>query len=75
MATHSPGYTYFDEAYGQGTISTPRTLTSDPVGGLLIPKSAIRDLRMHLKNVYPDLAEKPFSGTRFCWCENPYLDL
>jgi sarcosine oxidase/L-pipecolate oxidase len=72
MAIHSAGYTYFDEANGQGTISTPRTLTSDPVRGLLIPKSVVQDLRMHLKNVYPDLAEKPFSGTRLCWYENPF---
>ena len=74
MAIHSAGYTYFDEANGQGTISTPRTLTSDPVRGLFIPKSVVRDLRMHLKNVYPDLAEKPFSGTRLCWYENPFLE-
>ncbi|KIM40277.1 hypothetical protein M413DRAFT_175851 [Hebeloma cylindrosporum] len=67
MAIHSAGYTYFDEANGHRMISTPRTLTSDPVRGLFIPKSVVRDLRMHLKNVYPDLAEKPFSGTRLCW--------
>ena len=74
MAVHSAGYTHFDEAYAQGTISTPRTLTSDPVCGLLIPKSVVQELRMHLKNVYPDLAEKPFIGTRLCWYEkNPFF--
>lgn len=68
MAIHSAGYTYFDgDTNSHGAISTPRTLTSDPVRGLLIPKSAVQNLRMHLKNVYPELAEKPFSGTRLCW--------
>jgi len=68
MAIHSAGYTYFDgDTNSHGAISTPRTLTSDPVRGLLIPKSVVQDLRMHLKNVYPELAEKPFSGTRLCW--------
>lgn len=65
FATHSAGYTHTDEA--NGTISTPHTVTSDPVRGLSIPKSVVRDLRVHLKNVYPDLAEKPFCGTRLCW--------
>ncbi|KAF8806532.1 FAD dependent oxidoreductase [Phlegmacium glaucopus] len=65
FATHSAGYTHTDEA--NGTISTPHTVTSDPVRGLLIPQSVVRDLRMHLKNVYPDLAEKPFCATRLCW--------
>ena len=72
MAIHSAGYTYFDAAHGHGTISTPHTLTSDPVRGLFIPKSVVRDLRIHLKNVYPDLAEKPFSGTRLCWYAYPF---
>ena len=62
---HAAGYTHTDEV--NGAISTPYTVTSDPVRGLLIPKSVVRDLRMHLKNVYPDLAEKPFCATRLCW--------
>jgi len=65
FATHSAGYTHTDEANRK--ISTPHTLVSDPVRGLLIPKSVVQDLRMHLKNVYPDLAEKPFCATRLCW--------
>jgi sarcosine oxidase/L-pipecolate oxidase len=66
FAIHCAGYTHIDEAKN-GTISTPHTITSDPVRGLLIPKSVVRDLRMHLKNVYPDLAAKPFCATRLCW--------
>ncbi|KAF8911466.1 FAD dependent oxidoreductase [Gymnopilus junonius] len=65
MAIHAAGYTYFDEP--NGTISTPRTITSDPARGLLIPKTALRDLRVQLRKVYPDLAEKPLLGTRLCW--------
>jgi len=62
FAFHSAGYT--NEV---NSISTPHTVTSDPVRGLLIPKAVARDLRMNLKNVYPDLAEKPFCATRLCW--------
>jgi sarcosine oxidase/L-pipecolate oxidase len=70
MAIHSVGYTYFDDdASSHDAISTPRTLTSDPVRGLLIPKSVVQDFRMHLENVYPELAEKPFCSTRLCWYE------
>ncbi|KDR75708.1 hypothetical protein GALMADRAFT_97490 [Galerina marginata CBS 339.88] len=65
VAIHCAGYTHFDEA--NGSISIPRTITSDPVHGLLIPKPALQDLRMYLRKVYPDLAEKPFVGTRLCW--------
>ena len=65
MAIHSAGYTYVDKV--NGLISTPRTVTSDPIRGLLIPKAALRDLRTYFKGVYPDLAEKPFSATRLCW--------
>ncbi|KAF9470006.1 FAD dependent oxidoreductase [Collybia nuda] len=62
MATHVPGYTHTID-----NISTPRTVTTDPHQGLSIPKSDIQSMRRYLKGVYPDLAGKPFSGTRLCW--------
>ncbi|KAF8161269.1 FAD dependent oxidoreductase [Crassisporium funariophilum] len=65
MAIHSAGYTYIDDV--KGTSSTPHTVTSDPIRGLLIPKPALQDLRTHLRDVFPDLARKPFIGTRLCW--------
>ncbi|KAF9485974.1 FAD dependent oxidoreductase [Pholiota conissans] len=65
FAIHAPGYTHFGEA--NPTISTPRTVTSDPVRGLHIPKVALQELRSNLKRVYPDLAEKSFIGMRLCW--------
>ncbi|CAA7258995.1 unnamed protein product [Cyclocybe aegerita] len=65
MAIHCAGYTHFNEA--NGSISTPRTVASDPADGLRIPKSNLQDLRANFRNVYPDLAEKPFVATRLCW--------
>ncbi|KAI6007717.1 FAD dependent oxidoreductase [Pisolithus orientalis] len=40
-------------------ISTPRTVLSHPEGS-----DGLRDC---LRVVYPDLAEKPWAGTRMCW--------
>ena len=54
------------EGDGQG-VSTPRTILSDGVGGLAIPKAALRDLRTRLGEVYPELAKREFNGTRICW--------
>jgi len=65
MAVHSSGYSHIP-ASGP-PVSTPRTVMSHAQDGLLIPRSAARALRHHLGNVYPALAEKPFSGTRLCW--------
>lgn len=62
MATHSAGYTHT-----RGTVSTPRTISSNPVDGHCIPKASLQELRKHLRGVYPDLADKPFSNTRLCW--------
>jgi sarcosine oxidase/L-pipecolate oxidase len=64
LAIHSAGYTHFE---GKRSTSTPRTVTSDPESGLLIPRAALADLRGHLRNIYPELAEKPFRSTRLCW--------
>ncbi|TFK74011.1 FAD dependent oxidoreductase [Pluteus cervinus] len=62
MAIHSKGYTHTI-----GAVSTPRTVTSDPQGGLRIPKVALKALRNNLRELYPDLAGKPFISTRLCW--------
>ncbi|TFK44882.1 FAD dependent oxidoreductase [Crucibulum laeve] len=62
MAMHGAGYTNM-----KAGISTPRTVISDPDRGLCIPKIALQELRQQLKNVYPELAQKPFSSTRLCW--------
>ncbi|KAF8633404.1 hypothetical protein AX17_004575 [Amanita inopinata Kibby_2008] len=68
MAIHGPGYTHNVAIEGQDQkISTPRTATSDPIHGLSIPKFAVQSLRSCLRRIYPDLAEKPFTGTRLCW--------
>ncbi|KAF9228404.1 FAD dependent oxidoreductase [Gyrodon lividus] len=50
-------------------ISTPRTVTSHPASGdgLRVPRSALEALREQLRRVYPELAEKPWAGTRMCW--------
>lgn len=50
-------------------ISTPRTIVTDPEGGLRIPKSAVKTLRNSFRALYPNLANKPFVKTRLCWCD------
>ncbi|KAM6502510.1 FAD dependent oxidoreductase [Amanita muscaria] len=70
VAIHNFGLTNSMAVAGEESpakISTPRTITSDPVRGLCIPKVALRKLRSHLREFFPDLAQKPFSGTRLCW--------
>ncbi|KAJ6631614.1 FAD dependent oxidoreductase [Mycena sp. CBHHK59/15] len=64
MAVHAAGYT---QSMGAKNISTPRTVTSDPETGLLIPKVNVKELRDGLRLVYPGLANKPFVATRLCW--------
>ncbi|KAJ7686467.1 FAD dependent oxidoreductase [Mycena rosella] len=63
MAVHAAGYTHT----GANHISTPRTITSDPETGLLIPRANAKELRNGLRMVYPGLADKPFVATRLCW--------
>ena len=62
MAMHLPGYSRTIQG-----ISTPWTLVDDPDRGHLIPKANLQALRRCLREVYPDLAERPFSATRLCW--------
>ena len=64
MAIHDNGYLYKPAA---DTPSTPRTSLSDGQDGLRIPKQVLKRLRDELRRIYPELADKPFSGTRLCW--------
>ncbi|KAJ7691752.1 FAD dependent oxidoreductase [Mycena rosella] len=65
MSVHSAGYTHRSGA--NNNISTPRTIASDPETGLLIPREDVKELRERLREVYPELANKPFVATRLCW--------
>ncbi|KZT23554.1 FAD dependent oxidoreductase [Neolentinus lepideus HHB14362 ss-1] len=68
MAMHVGGYTNFDAIYqSRRPVSVPRTITSHGTDGLKIPKPMLKTLREHLRAIYPELAEMPFSGTRLCW--------
>ncbi|GJJ08115.1 hypothetical protein Clacol_002323 [Clathrus columnatus] len=62
---HCPGYTYMKQI-GSHLISTPRTFITDEDGGA-IPRPMLKELREKLREVYPELATRPFSGTRICW--------
>ncbi|CAK5281835.1 unnamed protein product [Mycena citricolor] len=68
MAIHAAGFTH---SIGDGGISTPRTIKSDPETGLRIPKASVVRLRDGLRAVYPTLATKPFCATRLCWSLPP----
>ncbi|KAJ7928452.1 hypothetical protein B0H13DRAFT_1967323 [Mycena leptocephala] len=69
MAIHAAGYIH---GVGAKNISTPRTITSDPETGLLIPKTNVKELRDGLRMVYPTLADKPFVATRMCWYNDSF---
>ncbi|KAJ3519778.1 hypothetical protein NM688_g9253 [Phlebia brevispora] len=64
FAIHNNGFLYKP---APNAPSTPRTSLSDGEDGLRIPKEVLQKLRTLLRRVYPELAEKPFSGTRLCW--------
>nr|GAT57831.1 predicted protein [Mycena chlorophos] len=66
MAIHAAGYTH-SQPLGTKSVSTPRTILSNPADGLRIPNEKVRDLRAGLRAMYPALAEKPFVATRLCW--------
>ncbi|KAG9312070.1 FAD dependent oxidoreductase [Chiua virens] len=74
VAIHTAGHTHMvaPRQIDQGPVckvSTPRTIVSHPHSGdgLRVPRSALDSLRKHLGEVYPELAEKPWSATRMCW--------
>ncbi|TCD64557.1 hypothetical protein EIP91_003914 [Steccherinum ochraceum] len=66
FAIHSAGLTHAAPG-SQSSVSSPRTVLSDGEDGLRIPKEALQKMREHLRTIYPDLADKAFSGTRLCW--------
>ena len=67
-AIHSGGFVHkIKSANPDVHISTPRTVTSDGADGLRIPRSAVKALRANLARIYPEIGNKPFSGTRLCW--------
>ncbi|KAK2463141.1 hypothetical protein APHAL10511_004796 [Amanita phalloides] len=68
VALHRFGHTNHVDIVGHDTkISAPRTIVTDPIDGMTIPKGDLKLLRLCLREVYPDLADKPFMGTRLCW--------
>ena len=68
LAFHDSGVVYYaPEETDKQPVSTPRTISSHGDDGLRVPQSAVRRLRSSLRDVYPELAEKPFAGTRLCW--------
>jgi len=60
FAIHGAGHTH---TVPGSTISIPRTIVSHPDIGLRAPRSALKELRVQPRSVYPALAKKPFSGT------------
>ncbi|KAF7320738.1 DAO domain-containing protein [Mycena chlorophos] len=66
-AIHAAGYTH-SQPVGTKSVSTPRTILSNPTDGLRIPNEKVRDLRAGLRAMYPALAEKTFVATRLHGC-------
>ncbi|KAL9096760.1 MAG: hypothetical protein Q9165_001248 [Trypethelium subeluteriae] len=50
---------------GEVTVSLPRTTIEDP--GFWAPREAEQACRETLRQMVPELAERPFSRTRLCW--------
>ena len=70
IAKHTGGYTNVLPTKNNSSrhFSCPRTVTSHgPKDGLKIPRAEAHILRECLRDIYPDLADKPFSSTRLCW--------
>ncbi|KAI0260175.1 FAD dependent oxidoreductase [Gloeopeniophorella convolvens] len=67
FAIHESGVVHYPSA-SPTRISTPRTAASHgATEGLRVPRSTLRRLRAALRDVYPELADKPFASTRLCW--------
>ncbi|KAF2500613.1 sarcosine oxidase [Lophium mytilinum] len=47
------------------TVSQPLTAVDDP--SLVVPAEGLAACRAFLREVYPSLAERPFSSSRICW--------
>ncbi|KAL7277840.1 hypothetical protein ACG7TL_008785 [Trametes sanguinea] len=68
LAIHDCGYTQpVKSDKSASPVSTPRTVLSHGPDGLRVPKASLHKLRSELAQVYPELAKKPFAGTRLCW--------
>ncbi|KAH9067603.1 FAD dependent oxidoreductase [Lactarius vividus] len=68
LAFHSSGVAHYPTGdTDKQPVSTPRTIFSHGEDGLRVPRSTVRRLRSSLRDVYPELAEKPFVTTRLCW--------
>ena len=66
MAYHTNGYTYKVPSTGLA-VSSPRTSVSHGEDGLRVPRTLVAAIRKSLRSLYPELGDKPFSGTRMCW--------
>ncbi|KZO90340.1 FAD dependent oxidoreductase [Calocera viscosa TUFC12733] len=69
VAVHHAGYTNPQESSipGIAPISTPRTAVDGGTPGTAIAKAMVLELRQKLKEIYPELGNKPFNYTRMCW--------
>ncbi|KAH8115300.1 FAD dependent oxidoreductase [Phellopilus nigrolimitatus] len=74
FAKHTGGVAHYlplseGEANGNANwkVSTPRTVLSHGADGLKIPRSEAKYIQDCLREVYPELAKKPFRSTRLCW--------
>ena len=73
-AIHGAGFTYRS---GTSSVSTPvfpappsQTEQQEYKPGQFetaVPRTVLQELRGHLARTYPDLANKPWVGTRMCW--------
>ncbi|KAH9050938.1 FAD dependent oxidoreductase [Lactarius deliciosus] len=67
LAFHGSGVAHYTTGdTDKQPVSTPRTISSHGEDGLRVPRSTVRRLRSSLRDVYPELAEKPFVSTRLC---------
>lgn len=53
--------------------SLPRTKLTPGAEDGCIPKEMVDQLREGLRDIFPELAEKDFEGTRLCWLVPLYL--
>jgi sarcosine oxidase/L-pipecolate oxidase len=53
---------------GAKCVSVPRTMMTPGVEEDMIPGEMVRQLRQALREVYLELADRPFVKTRLCWC-------
>jgi hypothetical protein len=77
VAIHNAGYTNPSTRHdgaidGQGEgegkkVSVPRTKLTPGAQDGFIPKAMIEELRVGLRDIFPELAAKDFEGTRLCW--------